>query len=51
MADEPTIQELERHLDELCNQYLQHPHDEHVKKQILELKKRLDSLKEIQGKE
>ena len=50
-ADQPTFQELERRLDELCHQVLKSPHDEHVKKQILELKKRLDSLKIFRGKE
>jgi hypothetical protein len=46
MADGPTIEELERRLDRLCDQYLKHPHDKYMQRKIIELARRVDELKE-----
>ena len=51
MPDNPTIEELERRLDKLCEQYLKHPHDKYMQREIIELARRLDELKEGKKKE
>jgi Mg2+ and Co2+ transporter CorA len=51
MQDPPTIEELERRLDELCEQYLKRPHTKEMQRQILDLARRLNELKEGKEKE
>ena len=46
MPDARTVEEIERRLDELCEQYLKHPHTKERQKEIIELARRLDELKE-----
>jgi sulfur transfer protein SufE len=46
MADSPTIEDLDRRLDKLCDEYLKHPHDKYMQREIIELASRLDELKE-----
>jgi hypothetical protein len=46
MADGPTIEELERRLDRLCDEYLKHPHDKYMQREIIDLARRVDELKE-----
>ena len=45
MLDRPTIEDLERRLDELCDQYLKHPHTKEMQREIIDLARRLDELK------
>ena len=51
MADSPTIAELERRLDKLCDEYLKHPHDRYMQREIIDLARRLDELKDRKKKE
>jgi len=46
MLDRPTIEDLERRLDELCNQYLKHPNTKEMQREIIDLARRLDELKQ-----
>jgi Mg2+ and Co2+ transporter CorA len=46
MTDSPTIEELERRLDELCEQYLKHQHTKEMQREIIELARRWEELKE-----
>jgi sulfur transfer protein SufE len=50
MTESPTIEELERRLDKLCDEYLKHPHDRYLQREIIELARRLDELKESERK-
>jgi Cdc6-like AAA superfamily ATPase len=50
MADSPTIEELERRLDKLCDEYLKHPHDKYMQREIIDLARRLDELKTVKRK-
>jgi len=50
MPDIPTIEELERRLDELCEQYLKRPHTKEMQREIIELARRLDELKQVKKK-
>jgi hypothetical protein len=50
MADSPTIEELERRLDKLCDEYLKYPHDKYMQREIIDLARRLDELKEGEKK-
>jgi hypothetical protein len=45
MPDIPTIEELERRLDELCEQYLKRPHTKEMQREIIRTGKRMDVLK------
>jgi Mg2+ and Co2+ transporter CorA len=45
MLDRPTIEDLERRLDELCDQYLKHPHTKEMQQEIIDLARRLGELK------
>ena len=51
MAEEPTIEELERRLDRLCDEYLKHLHDKSMQREIIDLARRLDELKDGKKKE
>ena len=51
MPDIPTIEELERRLDELCDQYLKRPHTKEIQREIIDLARRLDELKDGKKKE
>jgi len=51
MPDIPTIEELERRLDELCDQYLKRPHTKEMQREIIDLARRLDELKDRKKKE
>ena len=46
MPEIPTIEALERRLDELCEQYLKRQHTKEMQREIIELARRLDELKE-----
>ncbi len=45
MSDPPTREQLERRLDELCDQYLKHPHSKEMQSELLDMARRLDELK------
>ena len=44
-ARQTNDRDLERRLDELCDQYLKHPHTKEMQREIIDLAKRLDELK------
>jgi len=51
MPDARTIEEIERRLDHLCDQYLKHSHDKDMQREIIDLARRLDELKDGEKKE
>jgi len=51
MSDRRTREQLERRLDELCDQYLKHPHSKEMGTELLDMARRLDELKEGEKKE
>ena len=51
MPDDPTIEELQRRFQELCEQYRKGPLTEEMRREITELTKRVNQLKEGKKKE
>ena len=51
MPDIWTREELERRLDELCEEYLKRPHTKEMQREIIDLARRLDELKDRKKKE
>ena len=51
MPDDPTIEELQRQFHELCEQYRKGPLTEEMRREIIELTKRLNEQRKGKKKE